>query len=167
MGIWWAVMNLEGWNWVKMDIFVFQWLLMGQLSTLATRGLYICLGPKQSLLKQSHWSENSHIGFFFLEAAWSPQIPSFIVILLPPAVCDSCYKVQEGFFLLKTGWLKTVKINTKRVTFKTVTLSWKQSHWFYLHWEPSSVSKVKLVKVGQLVFYHESVTWGYWTLQRR
>ena len=37
----------------------------GQLSNLATRGLYICLGPKQSLLKQSHWSENSHIGVFF------------------------------------------------------------------------------------------------------
>ena len=63
-------MHLEGSNLVKIHSFGFRWLLAGPLPNLATRGLYICLGPKQSLSKQSHWSENSHIGFFFIEASW-------------------------------------------------------------------------------------------------
>ena len=62
-------MHLGGSNLVKIHNFGFRWFLAGPLPNLATWGLYICLGPKQSLSKQSHWSENSHIGFFFIEAA--------------------------------------------------------------------------------------------------
>ena len=61
----------------------------------ATRGLYICLSPKQSLLKQSHWSENSHIGFIFFEVFnnLKSQFHGKIQVALPsPSSLLSHYK---------------------------------------------------------------------------
>ena len=56
------------------------------LNCVAPRGLYICLGPKQSLLKQSHWSENSHIGFIFFEvfSNLKSHFHGKIQVALPP-----------------------------------------------------------------------------------
>ena len=128
-------MHLGGSNLLKIHNFEFWWLLAVQSSW---NGHFCILVTKLSWppgvftsasVQNSHF-QNSHIGLKTVTLVFSSlKQPSnfkfhfsWFPYLLPPAVFDNCFRVQDGFLLLKTGWLKTVKMNAKRVTLK-------KSHW--------------------------------------